>query len=783
MVGASLPMQEHDPWSSPVIRPIPQARSVTVRILLCLLVISGSAFVFATSSTAGGTTPILGLLGASDSKYTQDALNGVQAVTIQVGWDFAEPTSTGFSSTYMIGNPTYPGPLTKVNEALAAGLQVIIDPGLQYPPTWVVSLPDSQFKNQYGTPFSGPAPSGNNVVNAVTNMTIQGIEGTYLSWLGQQFAPGSITAVREGGGPLGELRYPLPEDALGNYNDSYWAYDADTQAALPASVRGWVPGTGTPLQAQVFLEAYNRNLNSYGEWLNGQLEQDFNTKVILLLPGWGDRPGVAQNLENTLLQPSQAPYYVEFNEGLDWADLLANLPYPADSVAYTTYLDATANPGGPAPADYLNSLVAGTSIRLGGENTGNGTVSILNYCAGRAQALNFYLFEWMGESQLGASAGGPNDPPSLAQLGAAFAAATPPTTTTTTTTPPATGGGGAAPVSVATSSLPVATQHQSYSTSLAANSSAPVTSWSLASGSLPSGLSLNGSTGVISGVPSATGVSAFTVRVGNSAGGSALAGLAISVAVGTAPQHLSGSVVGIAATPGGGGYWIAASNGGVAPFGNAAFYGSMAGRPLNSPINHIVATPDGQGYWLVAADGGTFTFGDARFYGSMGGRYLNAPVVDLAPTPDGRGYWLVASDGGIFAFGDARFHGSMGGSHLNRPVVGITADAATGGYWLVASDGGIFAFGAPFFGSTGAIRLNLPINGMTSTADGRGYWFVASDGGIFSFGDARFHGSAGAVHLTGPIVGMAADVASGGYWLVGSGGAIFSFAAPFYGAA
>ena len=246
-------------------------------------------------------------------------------------------------------------------------------------------------------------------------------------------------------------------------------------------------------------------------------------------------------------------------------------------------------------------------------------------------------------------------------------------------------------------------------------------------------------------------------------------------------DHLPTPVYGIAATPDGGGYWLTNAYGGVATHGDAVYYGSMAGRPLNSPIDHIVATPSGRGYWLVASDGGTFAFGDAGFYGSMGGQHLNAPVVDIAPTPDGRGYWLVASDGGIFAFGDAAFHGSMGGQHLNRPVVGITPDYSTGGYWLVASDGGIFAFGAPFLGSTGSMVLNQPINTMTATPDDGGYWMAASDGGIFAFGNAPYHGSTGGQPLNAPIMGMATDSATTGYWLAGADGGVYAFGAPFLG--
>jgi hypothetical protein len=50
---------------------------------------------------------------------------------------------------------------------------------------------------------------------------------------------------------------------------------------------------------------------------------------------------------------------------------------------------------------------------------------------------------------------------------------------------------------------------------------------------------------------------------------------------------------------------------------------------LNKPIVGIAATPDGQGYWEVASDGGLFAFGDAAFYGSMGGKPLNKPIVGI----------------------------------------------------------------------------------------------------------------------------------------------------------
>jgi len=223
-------------------------------------------------------------------------------------------------------------------------------------------------------------------------------------------------------------------------------------------------------------------------------------------------------------------------------------------------------------------------------------------------------------------------------------------------------------------------------------------------------------------------------------------------------------------------YWLAAADGAVFTFGNLTFYGSLGGRPLNSPVVGIARTPTDRGYWLAAADGGTFTFGDAGFYGSASTLFLNQPVVGMAATPTGRGYWLVAADGGIFTFGDAGFFGSTGALRLNQPVVGMAATPTGRGYWLVAADGGIFTFGdAGFYGSTGALRLNRPVVGMTATPTGRGYWLVAADGGIFTLGDAGFYGSTGALRLNQPMVGMARSRTGAGYWLVAADGGIFTF--------
>ena len=99
----------------------------------------------------------------------------------------------------------------------------------------------------------------------------------------------------------------------------------------------------------------------------------------------------------------------------------------------------------------------------------------------------------------------------------------------------------------------------------------------------------------------------------------------------------------------------------------------MGGTVLARPVVGMALTPGSGGYWLVGSDGGVFAFG-ATFAGSMGAAFLAAPVVGMsAPPPDvSGGYWEVSTDGGVFAFGGAPFYGSTGGVRLAAPMVAIT---------------------------------------------------------------------------------------------------------------
>ena len=102
------------------------------------------------------------------------------------------------------------------------------------------------------------------------------------------------------------------------------------------------------------------------------------------------------------------------------------------------------------------------------------------------------------------------------------------TSATTVTTSPATGGststgstgsttGGATPA-ITTSSLPNATTSAAYSQAVSVSGGISPYTFAVTSGSLPSWATLNASTGVISGTPTANGTSTFTITVTDAAG-------------------------------------------------------------------------------------------------------------------------------------------------------------------------------------------------------------------------------------------------------------------------
>ena len=286
-----------------------------------------------------------------------------------------------------------------------------------------------------------------------------------------------------------------------------------------------------------------------------------------------------------------------------------------------------------------------------------------------------------------------------------------------------------------------------------------------------------------SGSGSTTSVTSGTSTSGTSTSGTSTSGTSTS---GTSTGGSTSPVTkpGVHSQPPGGtrgleagnGYWVVNTEGDVAAFGAAPFFGTAAGTSLEGIVTAMAATPDDKGYWLAGSNGGVLAFGDANWYGSASKLHLARRVVGIAPALGGRGYWLVATDGGIFAYGDAHYYGSVSKYHLEQPIVGIAATPDGHGYWLVSRDGGIFAFGdAGFYGSTGDLKLNKPIVAIIASRDGRGYTLIGKDGGVFAFGDAGFLGSLPADHIAANVVAVSPTDKGRGYYVLTARGKIYAF--------
>jgi hypothetical protein len=95
-----------------------------------------------------------------------------------------------------------------------------------------------------------------------------------------------------------------------------------------------------------------------------------------------------------------------------------------------------------------------------------------------------------------------------------------------------------APPNITTTTLPAGTLGQPYSQSLQAIGGTGARTWSIIAGTLPQGLNLDQTTGVISGTPIVPGTSSFTVQVQDAAGQSDQQALSIVINLSN-PPHIT----------------------------------------------------------------------------------------------------------------------------------------------------------------------------------------------------------------------------------------------------
>jgi hypothetical protein len=237
-----------------------------------------------------------------------------------------------------------------------------------------------------------------------------------------------------------------------------------------------------------------------------------------------------------------------------------------------------------------------------------------------------------------------------------------------------------APVFTADTPTSTATVGQAYSYTYTATGM-PAPTFALASGSFPAGVTLNATTGVLSGTPSATSLYTFTVSATN-AGGTVVSGTSnITVTAGTTPAFTASSpaltaTVGLAYT-----YTFTAS-GTPAPVFSVSSGSAPPGLTLN-PTTGVLAgvptTPLTATFSVAATNAaGAVTAGPFSIVVSAQAPTVGVPVIGSAPVITG-----MASQGNVLSATDGTWTNtpaswSFQWNRNGSPISGATGTVTTG---------------------------------------------------------------------------------------------------------
>jgi 6-phosphogluconolactonase (cycloisomerase 2 family) len=309
-------------------------------------------------------------------------------------------------------------------------------------------------------------------------------------------------------------------------------------------------------------------------------------------------------------------------------------------------------------------------------------------------------------------------------------------------------GGAPPPLSITTASpLPNGTVGTAYSQTLAATGGTPPYAWTVVSGTPPAGLTLS-TGGVLSGTPTGSGTSNFTVQAADSGTQTATKGFALTIN-GAAPPtgqltQLSGTAGCISETGTGGSCaggrgldgagWFALSPDGT--------YGYLAAFDSSTVTTYARNGTTGQLTQLAGTAGCVAEFGDN--VNCADGRGLFGAVA-LAVSPDGNHVYVASRSNTVAAF--AR----------NGATGVLTQLSGTGGCIAESGDGVTCADGNALVG----------LRGIAISPDGKSVYVTARDGNAVAI-FAR-NATTGVLTQLGGTAGCVSSDGTGGTCAVGRG--------------
>ena len=178
-------------------------------------------------------------------------------------------------------------------------------------------------------------------------------------------------------------------------------------------------------------------------------------------------------------------------------------------------------------------------------------------------------------------------------------------------------------ITLSPASLPAPTAGASYSQTLGASGGTAPYTFSLASGSLPPGLTLS-SAGVLSGTATLKGAFSFTVRASEAGGCSGTRAYSFTVtcpAIALSPVFLPDGALGIAYAA------TVTASAGIAPFTFTVTAGTLPAGLTLSPAGSVSGTP-------TSAGTAVFTVGVADASGCTGSRNFTVDIFSAPPVSD-----------------------------------------------------------------------------------------------------------------------------------------------------